>query len=126
MSAQPSALEPNRELVAYCGLYCGACRSYLKGRCQGCHKNDKASWCKVRSCCREHSFSSCADCKEHVDPASCKHFNNLFAKLFGVVFNSDRKACIVHIREKGIDEHAAFMAQRRLQSFPRRGRAALR
>jgi hypothetical protein len=126
VSSDPSVLQPNRELVAYCGLYCGACRSYRKGRCPGCHGNDKATWCKVRACCREHGHSSCADCKDHVDPATCTHFNTFFAKLFGVVFNSDRRACIVQIRDKGIDEHAAFMAHRRRQSLPRRGRSAAR
>jgi len=33
----------NAELVAYCGLYCGACGAYLKGRCPGCHENKKAT-----------------------------------------------------------------------------------
>lgn len=33
--------DPN--LVAYCGLYCGACGAYLKERCPGCHSNAKAT-----------------------------------------------------------------------------------
>ena len=35
------------KLVAYCGLYCGACGAYLRGRCPGCIENYKATWCKV-------------------------------------------------------------------------------
>jgi hypothetical protein len=34
----------NKDLVAHCGLYCGACGAYLKGRCPGCHENVKAGW----------------------------------------------------------------------------------
>jgi len=26
----------DEKLVAKCGLYCGACGAYLKGRCPGC------------------------------------------------------------------------------------------
>ena len=39
----------DKNLVAYCGLYCGACRSYLKRKCQACKDNEKASWCKVKN-----------------------------------------------------------------------------
>jgi hypothetical protein len=31
----------NQELVAYCGLYCGACRAYRMDKCPGCHDNEK-------------------------------------------------------------------------------------
>ena len=34
-------------LIGYCGLYCGACKRYLKDKCPGCHKNEKAAWCKT-------------------------------------------------------------------------------
>jgi hypothetical protein len=40
-------------LVGYCALYCGACGSYLKDRCPGCHENQRATWCKVRECFRQ-------------------------------------------------------------------------
>ena len=70
----------DKNLVAYCGLYCGACRSYLKGRCPGCHENTKASWCKIRPCCAEHSYATCADCEEFTDPDDCRKFNNWIGK----------------------------------------------
>ncbi len=41
----------NPDLVAYYGLYCGACGSYLKERYPGCHDNIKAKWCKIKVCC---------------------------------------------------------------------------
>lgn len=40
--------------VAYCGLYCGACKSHRKGKCPGCRENSKATWCEIRKCCQEH------------------------------------------------------------------------
>ena len=110
----------DRNLVAYCGLYCGACGSYLKGRCPGCHENVKAKWCRIRTCCGEHAFASCADCKEFTDPNDCAKFNNLIAKVFGLVFNSNRQACVLKIRELGLDGYATLMAQKKRQSLPRR------
>jgi len=53
----------NPDLVAYCGLYCGACGSYLRETCPGCHQNEKAEWCKVRVCCIDNQYLSCADCE---------------------------------------------------------------
>jgi uncharacterized protein DUF3795 len=105
------------QLVAYCGLYCGACSAYLKERCPGCHENDRATWCKVRSCCIERDFASCADCEEISDPMDCRKYNNFMAKVFGFVFRSDRAACVRQIGEIGIEEHAENMAQGRCQTI---------
>jgi len=109
--------DPN--LVAYCGLYCGACGAYLKGRCPGCHENSKAAWCKIRSCCREHGYASCANCEEFQDPQQCTKFNNFMSKVFAVIFRSDRAACIRQIRELGLQEHADRMAASKRQSIKR-------
>jgi hypothetical protein len=109
----------DKALVAYCGLYCGACRSYLTDRCPGCRDNVKASWCKIRQCCQENSYSSCADCKL-VDLKECKKYNNFISKIFGYVFNSDRAACIVAIKEKGYDAFAADMVQSGRPSISRK------
>ena len=57
------AIVADRELVGYCGLYCGACGKYLNEKCPGCHLNARASWCKVRKCAMENNFYSCADCR---------------------------------------------------------------
>jgi hypothetical protein len=108
-------------LVASCGLYCGACRSYLKGRCPGCHGNVKATWCKVRACCAEGQLASCAECAEHRDPVTCRKFNNLIARVIGIVLNSDRRACVLKIRELGLEGFAGFMAKRGRHTLPRRG-----
>jgi hypothetical protein len=109
----------NAELVAYCGLYCGACGAYRRGRCPGCHENQKAGWCRVRTCCRDSGCSSCADCKTTPDPRDCKKFNNIISKLFGLIFRSDRRACILQIREKGLQGHAEEMTERQAHSIRR-------
>ena len=107
------------KLVAYCGLYCGACKRYLAEKCPGCHENKKATWCKIRSCCSENQYASCADCKQYADPNDCKLFNNFMSKFFGFVFRSNRAACIQQIKDVGILKHAEMMTEHGFQSLPR-------
>lgn len=109
-------------LVARCGLYCGACRSFLKGKCPGCRENTKASWCRIRSCCGDLGIPTCAQCPQVSDPMGCTKFNNFISKVFGFVFRSDRGACIRQIKELGLEGHAARMAASRSQTI-RKGRA---
>lgn len=99
----------NSGLVAYCGLYCGACKRYLNDKCPGCRENTKATWCKLRTCCIDNHFGSCADCAEFADPNDCAKFNNFISKIFAFIFRSNRKACIEQIRVKGLDGHAEIM-----------------
>jgi len=113
------AIASDPDLVAYCGLFCGACRSYLKEKCPGCHDNEKATWCKVRSCCMKNGYSSCADCGEFCDPMDCHLFNNFISKLFGFVFRSNRAACITQIRKIGMKAFAEDMARQKRQSIRR-------
>jgi hypothetical protein len=109
----------NPELVAACGLYCGACGAYLRGKCPGCRENHKATWCKVRTCCHDSEFATCAQCREFQDPMQCGKYNNFIARIFGFIFRSDRSACIRQIRQIGLEGHADNMAQTRRPSFPR-------
>lgn len=97
--------------VSFCGLYCNNCRKYKKGRCPGCLKNEKATWCKIRKCCMKHSYRTCAECRE-MTPRQCKNYNNIFAKFFEVVFKSDRKGSIDYIREHGIVPYVTMMEER--------------
>ena len=107
------------ELVAHCGLYCGACKSYLAGKCKGCHENSGATWCKIRACCTEKRIKTCADCAEFADPRACGKFNNFMSRLFGLIFNSDRAACIAQIKQLGLDGHAKAMATSGIQTIKR-------
>lgn len=111
---------PNKNLIAYCGLYCGECKAYKIGKCPGCQKNEKASWCKVRKCCIEGGKLSCADCKVYASASECKKFNNIISKLFSLIFGSDRQACINMIKEKGYDGYAEEMSKRGAQSLKRK------
>jgi len=109
----------DQALVAFCGLYCGACRRYLSEKCPGCRENRKASWCKVRTCGIENGYASCVDCKEFPDPMACRKFNNFMSKIFGFIFRSDRAACIRQIREAGIQVHAERMSSLGMHSIKR-------
>lgn len=102
--------------VAYCGLYCGECGSYKKGKCAGCQKNDRATWCEVRKCCREHGFATCADCKD-IPLKQCKKYNNVFAKVIGFVTRTDRSKCIERIRIIGSEAFAQEMTLLKISSM---------
>lgn len=97
---ETSSVPAAPEMVAACGLYCGACRKFTQGKCPGCKENEKAGWCKIRQCCRRHDYRSCADCAPE-KWETCKTFHNLVGKIFAFVFRSDRPACIRRIREVG-------------------------
>ena len=110
----------DKNLVAFCGLYCGECGAYKKGKCPGCQKNEKASWCQVRKCCMENGQLSCADCTVFATASECKKFNNIFSKLFAFIFGSDRQACINMIKEKGYEGYAEEMTERSVQSLKKK------
>ena len=109
----------DKNLIAYCGLYCGACKKYLKEKCPACQKNEKASWCKIRICCIENNYLSCADCQKMETIADCKYFNNFLDKLISFFFRSDRQACINLIAEQGYEEYAKEMAAKELIAIKR-------
>lgn len=108
--------QAGKNLIAACGLYCGTCRFFVKGKCPGCRMNLKAEkWCKLRSCVQGQGFISCAECTEYGGSAEkslkkCAKFNNFMGKVFGFIFRSDRFGCIDRIREIGPEAFASEMA----------------
>ena len=100
----------NPKLVAFCGLYCGACKKYLNKKCPGCAGNEKASWCKVRSCNMDHNYKSCAECTEFKNVMDCGKYNNFIARVVGFVLRSDRAACVKRIKEIGLEAFAGEIA----------------
>lgn len=110
--------QPNIGPVAVCGLYCGACRTFEKQKCPGCLKNEKATWCKIRQCCIENQYASCADCKLIAFEA-CKKFNNMIGKIFSILFKSDRQACIRKIKTGGYEAFVEEMHKNKQQSIHR-------
>jgi hypothetical protein len=108
----------DQDLVAYCGLYCGACPRYLRDNCPGCKKNEKAAWCKIRTCCMEKKIKSCADCNFD-DVNECNKFNNFMSKLFSFIFRSNRKGCIEAIRKNGYADYTTDMVKKKQVSIKR-------
>ena len=100
----------NTKLVARCGLYCGSCRAYRKRKCPGCAGNEKASWCKVRKCCIEHCYDTCADCVEFDNPAKCSMLISPVSKVIGFVLRTDRAASLAVIKAQGREAYAEAMA----------------
>lgn len=109
------SIQANKRLIAACGLYCGACRKYLSEKCPGCNMNDKATWCRIRSCVLSRGFHTCAECSGNV--TECKKYSNLIGKIFALLFRSDRPACIRYIRDHGEDAFAKEMAARKSQTI---------
>ncbi len=112
-------VESDVKQIAACGLYCAACGAHRKGRCPGCAGNVKATWCKVRSCCVGKSIGSCAECAEYPEPRDCRKFHNPISRLFGFIFRSDRRACVLRLREVGPAAYAAEMAVKGAQTIRR-------
>lgn len=108
------AIVSDTQNIAACGLYCGACRKFLAGKCPGCKQNEKATWCKIRSCCQENKFKTCAECPH--DVKECKLFSNWIGKVFAF----DRSACIRYIKEQGEQAFAEEMTKRKCQTIKRK------
>lgn len=116
---QKKPIIADKTLIAFCGLYCGACPRYLNEKCLGCIKNERAGWCQIRICCLKNNYLSCADCKDFADVNTCKKFNNFFSKLFAFIFRSNRKKCIERIKTAGLDTFAQEMAALKTHSLKR-------
>jgi hypothetical protein len=112
-------IKTDTNLIAYCGLYCGACGRFLSSKCPGCKENLKASWCKVRSCCIENKLKSCAECRKYDNAPDCKNFNNIISRVIGFVLRSNRAACIRIIKSDGYDKFAKYMAENKMQTIRR-------
>lgn len=108
-------VKANIELIAACGLYSGACRKHLAGKCPGCRLNEKATWCKIRSCVQQHGYRSCAECAK--DVTDCRTYSNLIGKIFAFIFRSDRPACIRYIKAHGENAFAEEMTRRKSQTM---------
>jgi hypothetical protein len=110
----------NTLLIAACGLYCGACGSYLKGKCPGCKGNQKASWCQVRNCCFEKSIDNCSQCDNFSNPVECKKYDQFISRTIGFVTGTSRSLCIEAIKQKGAEGFVEFMKENRFVSIPKK------
>jgi hypothetical protein len=112
-----------QKLVAYCGLYCGNCKQFKKGKCPGCRENEKAKWCKIRTCCIENNYDSCADCKNESSVKDCKKYNTFVSGLIELFFRTDRSECISVIKRDGKQEYVELMEKSGKMSLPKKKKA---
>jgi len=115
-------INKDENLIAHCGLYCGACPSFKSGKCDGCRGNSAKSAvmykrCKVKPCCADNGFFTCADCTIYASTKACKKYNALFPKIAAWIESSDRSKAIEMIKIKGRTEFLTFMADKNWVTF---------
>lgn len=100
-------------LISYCGLYCGACKKYIKGDCPGCKDKAKEtpSWCKVKPCNEEKAIANCSHCEDFTDLKKCSKMYPLSYKFGEFITGFSRELGISIIGEEGEEEFAQFMAE---------------
>ena len=104
----------DEDLIGHCGIYCGECPKFSSGKCDGCRgDSEKAAVvyksCKVKPCCVENGFFTCADCTIYASTKKCKKYSPLFLKIASWIESSDRSKSIEMIQTKGITEFLAYM-----------------
>ena len=96
---------PDTVIIANCGLVCSNCGAYVKGKCRGCHGGKPMhSRCQIKKCTEEKQYDTCADCQELSDLKECRILNNFIAKIFRLVFRSDRVGNLIRIRAVGYEK----------------------
>jgi len=108
----------DKNLISYCGFYCGACPKFLKGQCKGCKGNTPEcavgySACKVRPCCLDNGYSSCADCKKYDSVKDCKDYNPLMIQFGQFITRTNRRKGIEMIKDKGTTGFMNFMIDKK-------------
>lgn len=99
--------------IAACGLFCTNCPPFRKGRCKGCQVQPPFASCPVRRCCVEKGIATCAACDAFAAPRDfreCKKLNSFIAKVFALVFRSNRPAALTLLRDQGLD---AYLVEKR-------------
>lgn len=113
-------------MISYCGFYCGACPKFVKGQCLGC-KGDKPKCavgynaCKVRPCCMQNAYATCADCTKYKTVKDCKEFNPLMIRLGQFITSTNRRLGIELIKKEGEAAFVQFMAEKNWVSVKTRG-----
>jgi len=104
-------------LISYCGFYCAACPKYAKKQCLGC-KGDNSRCatgykpCKVRPCCLENGYSSCAECEKYDSVKECQIYNPVLIRFGQFITRTRRRKGIEMIKEKGKAEFVNFMSDK--------------
>jgi hypothetical protein len=120
-------MENNEHNISYCGFYCNACPLLIKGKCKGCKGNtpDCAvgyNACKVRPCCIENGYSTCAECKKYESVRDCKKFNPFMIRFGEFISRTKRTKGIEMIKEKGEQAFVDFMKEKNWVTIKLRGK----
>ena len=107
----------HKDLIAHCGFYCGACPTYLSGKCEGCRGDSPkcavgVKKCQVKQCCVENKFFTCADCTEFESTKHCKKYNPLSIRLGQWISSTSRRKAIEMICERGCAGFITYMAEK--------------
>ena len=94
------------EEVGCCGAYCGTCKVIKEGLCLGCKigystgaRDISKAKCKIKVCCIQRGYNSCADCSEYV---SCDNIQGFFAKN-GYKYKKYKQA-LEYIKKNGYEK----------------------
>ena len=105
---------PEDAHIAACGLFCTNCGAFKRKKCKGCQVSpDFFNCCPVRQCCAEKGITACSDCSSFGSPRDfreCKTVNSFVAKLFALVFRSNRPVALAMLRDQGRD---AYLCEKR-------------
>lgn len=92
--------------IGCCGAYCKTCKPFNSGACKGCkigydtgERDVTKEKCKMKVCCIERGYDSCADCHE---TESCSTINEFYGKK-GYKYGKYQQAT-GFIRENGYEE----------------------
>jgi hypothetical protein len=107
-------IEKDQNLIAYCGFYCGACPTYVSGKCEGCRGSSAKcavgyKKCTVKPCCVENEFFTCADCTKYASTKDCKKYNPASIRFGEWASSTCRGMAIKMINEKGQTEFLDYM-----------------
>jgi hypothetical protein len=98
--------------IAYCGIYCAACKGRLEGvaktgkKCKCCTNPAMKSKCAVFNCARAKKVANCGLCP---DFESCEILKNHHAKA---LYRQVARTTCLKIRERGIEAVRAELHQR--------------
>ena len=122
MNMTNEQMNKDENLIAYCGLYCGACPSFTSGKCDGCRSESAKSAirykkCPVKSCCADNGWFTCADCTEVASVKVCKKYNPLLLQIVSRLEGSDRSKAMDMIKTNGRAEFVTFIASKNWVAF---------
>ena len=106
-------------VIACCGLYCSNCRKFKQAKCPGCLKYEKATWCRIRSCCMEKNIADCSQCEDFIFPKDCEKYTNFISRTIEFFTSTDKSLCIDYLRKNPHVTFAKFMDQKGWISMPK-------